>query len=249
MRLFVVVPVYNEAQSLERLFSQAEAWNFAPFSPEFIFVQNGSSDESSLVCSKIVQRLKFPKGFHIDVKDAGIGHAYYAGIKFVHEHRNPLKRDWLLLTAADFPFQDSDLKKFLDWHQKASVEPKPAIIIGSKGHAESVIRRTQLRRGLTFGFYVLRRVFFNLRLKDTQGTFFLSGALPLKFYNSIESRDYFFSTELCLRAVSQGLAMAEIPVVFMEESRPSKINVSKDVLTVLKRLAKFWFESKRWVKE
>lgn len=93
----------------------------------------------------------------------GMGHAYRTGIAASRGAR-------VVLTADDLPFGFDDLE--------AAEGLDPAVypvVIGSKGHRDSVVDRGLLRGLLSRGFWLLRRLVLGMRTLDPQGTFILAG--------------------------------------------------------------------------
>jgi dolichyl-phosphate beta-glucosyltransferase len=131
---------------------------------EVLVVENGSTDGTQALLERLEQSWTHPTVSLVLLRSAqGMGNAYRAGIAASRGVR-------VVLTAIDLPFGFSDLEAAE--HVDPAAHP---VVIGSKGHRDSVVDRGLLRRVLSWGFWTLRRLVLGMRTLDPQGTFVLAG--------------------------------------------------------------------------
>lgn len=226
MRLTIVVPVHNEASLIE---PTARRLRDCPFLDAFsrtniIFVENGSSDDSHEVLTRMEGRQVWPEGrgwlIGASVPSAGIGYAYAKGADLAIQRGMTSSEDWLLWTACDLPFGFSDMAGFLELRSR---ETDVSIVIGSKAHSDSVVPRSLTRKLMSAAFYGLRGAFLGMSTGDTQGTFFVRGDVLKPLVDSTQARDFFFTTEFCYHALKENRSIIEVPVCLEPELRPSTV--------------------------
>ena len=213
-----ILPVHNEEKILRSTVAALlERLSTSPGS-EVIMVENGSTDSSPA----LVRRLEAELGGGIVAVLAatsakGFGNALRRGMELAGG-------DLVMLTAADLPFGFSDLDAALELHDR------PPVVVGSKGHAQSVVAASLLRRVMSFGFRLLRHAALGLRVRDSQGTILVERGLLATLRPSLESDDYLLSTELITLAARKGAAVVEVPVVYDAPRSDSRIRPVRDSL-------------------
>lgn len=195
--LSYVVPAHNSEEVIEdTLYELAE--RFAGRQVEILVVENGSTDSTpDLLRDAEAIWTRHDVTLRVLSTERGLGNALRHGIA---ESRG----DRIFLGADDLPFGFGDLE--------AALPMDHPVVIGSKGHRDSVVRRSPTRDLMTFGFRVLRRMILGMRTRDPQGTFILDGAWARSVVARVREPGYLFSTELCHLAESSGIEPVEVPV-------------------------------------
>jgi hypothetical protein len=143
-----------------------------------------------------------------------MGNAYRAGIA-------ASRGDRVVLTADDLPFGFDDLDA------AEGVDPTAhPVVIGSKGHPDSDVDRGLLRRVLSSGFRVLRRVVLGMRTLDPQGTFVLAGDWAREIVPRLVEPGYLVTTELCHVAERSGVRPLEVPVRLSPQHRDHRSRIA-----------------------
>lgn len=127
----IVVPVYNEAKNLPRLYRELKKHtNPLPYNFEYIFVDDGSQDESAMVIRKFLKKDKSIRFVELS-RNFGKEVATSAGL-----HR--AKGDAALMIDADMQMPPSLIAKFI-----AKWEEGSEIVVGVfSGRSMSWFRRT-----------------------------------------------------------------------------------------------------------
>ena len=219
LALSVVVPAHNcstlIAATVERL-----AERLSDRSAEIIVVENGSTDGTLARCEELAEAWGHPSvALVVTQSDKGMGNALRTGIAGSQGAS-------VLLTADDLPFGFDDLDA-ADRMAADGGGRSPAMIIGSKAHPQSDIRRGAGRNVLTSGFAVMRRWLLGSRVGDSQGTFVVDGALIRRLAPRLSEPGFLFTTELVHVAERSGIRPVEVPVRLSPDHRahPSRISM------------------------
>lgn len=201
--LSYLLPVHNQERVLDASVRRlVERLRRHPGS-EVILVENGSTDSSLRVCTRLAAECDSAEvAVHAITSARGFGNAYRRGIALA-------RADILVLTAADLPFGFDDLDAFL------ALEQRPAIAIGSKGHPDSRIQVAARRRVMSSAFRSLRRVVLGLRIADSQGTILIERVLAQRVLPRLRCADFLVSTEIVCWAHRAGHRAVELPVDYV----------------------------------
>lgn len=226
--LSVVIPAYNSGQVLAATVG-CFAGYLAGRSAEIIVVENGSTDDTAAVCRRLEQDWNDPTvSLRVFTSAKGMGNALRVG-------SSNSRGAQVLLTADDLPFGFDDLDAARALTEKLG--HAPLLMIGSKGHPESVIDRGLMRSTMTRGFSILRRVILGTHAKDPQGTFLIDGNLLRSLVGSLAEPGFLFTTELDYALELAGIQPVELPVRLSESHRnqPSRV-AGGDVLAMARGL-------------
>jgi hypothetical protein len=211
-----IVGVYNEAAVLRDTVQAVTARLESLPGSELILVENGSTDGSFELSCRLAEEFSTPAvRVRTSCSRKGLGNALREGIRVA-------ECDVVVLTAADLPFGFSDLDTAL------SIVPRPAIVLGSKGHARSVVRTSLQRRVMSAGFRLLRSALLDLRVSDSQGSITMSRELAQELLPLLESEGYFISTEIVAFAARAGEKPVEVPVEYANPRPDSKVDPLRD---------------------
>ena len=133
----IIYPVFNEAKRLQKTFLDIKKFEkLNKFTKiEYIFVNDGSSDETlSIIKKKIKQNVRF-KVVTYD-KNMGKGYALKRGVQVA-------KNDWVLTTDADCSVSNFQLQK---WIQKKYLDQDNLIYFGSRNHPSSIVKKKTARK-------------------------------------------------------------------------------------------------------
>jgi dolichyl-phosphate beta-glucosyltransferase len=229
--LSYVVPVHNEAATLERNVRRLEEHLQRFAGSRVLLIENGSSDDSWTVCQRLARADGPVTVEPYREPSAGMGYALQRGVLEELPRAEPNR--WLVLTAADLPFGFTDLDglvALLDAGQR------PDVVVGSKAHPRSEIQTSPTRTAATLTYRVLRRIIAGMRTGDSQGTFMFRAETARDIAPKITSRDFFWSTEFTYYAERAGLTIVEVPVVLEEQQRASTVKPFKHGSKMLKQL-------------
>ncbi len=196
---------------------------------EVLIVDDGSTDRSRAMLAEAAQgddRLKPVLDYE---RNRGKGAAVASGVERA-------RGNYVLLADVDLSTPLEELPKLT-----AAIEAGADIAIGSRAVAGAVVERGPRHRkvlGNTFNGAV--RLLTGLRLRDTQNGFKLFPAEAAKRLLAEQTCPGFaFDVELLMRADQAGLSIAEVPVLYLHDSRSSVrvASASIEMLRDVSRLA------------
>lgn len=238
MRFIYLIAAYNERAILPGLIDKFKELRDRNISFEVFVIDNGSSDGSAEILNILASENHW---LHpVFTNNKGLGFAFKKGLLNI-EHRKFSSSDWIVFSAADLPFNFSDLDSFLQYSAKFN---ECDVFLGSKYHKKSQIKTSLKRLIGSIIFFGIRLLILQLNVKDTQGTIFLR-AQKLNIYKKIKSNDYFFTTELIYN-LKPLTPIIEMPVVYQEGGRPSRVNLAVDGFKSFLQLVKLRSRSSRF---
>jgi glycosyltransferase involved in cell wall biosynthesis/putative flippase GtrA len=219
----IVIPVHNEAASLERSLLRLYAFLNASFPFSFVvtIVDNASSDETWPIAQRLAGSLARVRARHLDRKGRG----------------RALRDAWTHSDAEVLVYMDVDLATDL-----RALLPLVAPLLS--GHSD-VATGTRLRRSSRVVRGPRRELIsrgYNLLLRGVLGTTFTDAQCGFKAIRSdvaeqmlpmIDDEDWFFDTELLVLAERAGLRIHEVPVDWVDDP-DSRVQVVRTAVDDLK---------------
>jgi dolichol-phosphate mannosyltransferase len=210
--VWIVVPTYNEAGSIERLL-RALAGTLADAAPgdhRILVVDDGSPDGTAQIAERLGAELGVVEVLRRQVKDglgraylAGFAHALAGGAQLVGEMDADLSHDPAHLPAMLAAAQGADL------------------VLGSRYvPGGGVTDWGPLRRGLSRFGCAYARAILGVPQRDLTGGFKLIRRELLEAIDldSVRAQGYVFQIEVTYRAVLAGFRVAEVPIVFRDRA-------------------------------
>jgi glycosyltransferase involved in cell wall biosynthesis len=231
-KIIYVVAAHNESKLLKNKMSLIHhAAQDLPIGG-LVIIENGSSDNTLEICQQIKSEFS---GFPVVIGQEPVGDLGRAWARGLEESMKSFTEEhcFYLMTAADLPFDFTDIHEFLKFYQN---QPGLDVVIGSKGHPRSILDKTWLRKIMSAGFFTLRFLLLGLKVRDTQGTVFLRRGIVKQVLERTSARGFFFSTELIFRAKQQKLRIDEVPIVLRRDERKSSVKALRDSWRMLKLL-------------
>ncbi|AKB30289.1 Dolichol-P-glucose synthetase [Methanosarcina siciliae T4/M] len=227
----VVLPAYNEAARIENTVSiTAEALSKITDSFEIIIAEDGSTDGTDRIASKLSEQHSYVKHLHSDERQ-GRGRALNRAFKAA-------SGDVLCYIDVDLATDMSYLEKLI---RAVSTEGYD-FATGSRIMPESDAKRPFKREFASRGYNSLVRLFLHSKLYDHQCGFkaFRRDAL-FELLDEIDNQHWFWDTELLVRAQHQGYRVLEFPV-YWRHGGSSKVNFVKDILGMGSEIFRLWWE-------
>lgn len=240
MDLSVVMPAYNEGEHIyNNLLETDRIISGFCDSFEIVCVDDGSRDNTKTEieraakeCSRIRMISYTPNG--------GKGHAIKTGVLAA-------KGDRIGFLDSDLDLSPDHFKDFLS-HMD---QEKADVVIGSKMHKESQLEYPFIRKFVSFGYYVMLRVLFHLKVHDTQtGVKVYRGDLLKEIVPDVITKGFAYDIELLAVANEMGAKIIERPIrlVFTREGGFARIRF-KDIWLVFKDTFKIKKKVRRIRKE
>ena len=229
--LSVVFPLYNESERLSYTFQDIEKFRKKKLirNIEYIFVDDGSTDNSLKIIKNFFKKKKFFKYKIIKIKkNLGKGNALKKGIFLA-------KNEWILTLDADISVS---LLQLNDWIKKKYIEKKVFIYFGSRNLKNSKIEFKIYRKILGILFSFLLNIMFQVNIKDTQCGFKLyKNKIAKLLFKKVRDKGYVHDVEVVLLSKKYNYSLKELPVVWTHRN-DSKLNLLTDTFKMFYNLIK-----------
>jgi dolichol-phosphate mannosyltransferase len=205
MRTLVVVPTYNEAETIVALL---EAVRSTAPGVDVLVVDDGSPDGTGKLAEDVAARLGQIEVLHREAK-AGLGTAYRAGFA----RGLAQGYDAVVEMDADFSHDPQALPGLLEAAEDYDV------VIGSRYVPGAAIPNWTLARlALSRGGNLYASLLLSLRVADSTAGYrvYRREALERMDYQTVRAEGYAFQIEMTHRARQAGASIKEVPITFVD---------------------------------
>ncbi len=219
----VVIPVLNEAATLAVQMHKLNAFLKAsiPYESTITIVDNGSNDGTWDIASALAKEGTGIKAIHMDQKGRG----------------RALNRAWLTSKADILTYMDVDLSTSLESLLpmiQPLAEGTAQIATGSRLRKESKVKRSFKRELISRSYNYVLRISLGLSTSDAQCGFkAIRRELAQELLPEVADTQWFFDTELLVKAERRGLTVHEVPVAWVEDT-DSRVNIRRTATDDLK---------------
>jgi len=209
MKLSIIIPVYNEEDTIEESIKRVFEADVLDFEKEIIVINDGSRDNTS----RILENIKSKFNFNLlnKTKNQGKGNAVKQGIEIA-------TGDYIIIQDADLEYDPSDYKKMLE-----VLKTEKGAVFGT--------RNTQKREGGYYTYYLggkiltlIFNIFFKTNLTDVMTCYKI---FPAEFakQNPTLSNGFEFEIELAAKIAKQKIKITEVPISY----KPRNISQGKKI--------------------
>jgi len=224
IRLSVLLPAYNEAENLEQLVIESlSVLDEIIQCYELIIINDGSSDNTLETALSLSANNNHVKVVNHE-KNNGMGHAIKQGCAAA-------QYEWLLYIDADNQIKLKTIKNCFPMLEHADM------VIGYRINRKD----TRWRRSISHLYNKFISLFINLPIRDINCGFKLFHKDILKNI-SLPSRGFFLSTELALKAHSQGIQIKEFPIEHFPRLRGKSSVSFHSIILALKDILLYSFD-------
>jgi dolichol-phosphate mannosyltransferase len=210
--VWVVIPTYNEAATLERIVraTVAELRRVAPAEHRILIVDDNSPDGTGAIADALASELEEVEVLHRTAKD-GLGQAYLAGFGRALE----AGAEFVIEMDADFSHDPRYLGDLLRAAETADLVLGSRYVPGGGVRDWGLLRRLISRGG---GMYA--RMILRVRVRDLTGGFKCIRRRVLEAIDlpSVRAEGYVFQIEVTYRALLAGFKVVEVPIVFSDRT-------------------------------
>ena len=233
MKLSVIVPAYNEGDRIcGNLGVVSESLSSFSSDYEIIAVNDGSTDNTA---EEILRASKSDPHIIpvIYEKNRGKGGAIIEGVRNANG-------DIIGFVDADLDLPPIMLKDFLNNMNTTGCD----VVIGSKMHPESKVDYPFARKLFSFCYFIMLKILFGLKFKDTQTGIKLFKCPLIKKITAVqETKGFAFDIEQLALANKLGSKINEMPITlnFSRQESFGRIRI-KDVLKMFTDTIKIWWK-------
>ncbi|MBI5145367.1 MAG: glycosyltransferase [Candidatus Omnitrophica bacterium] len=213
-KVSVIMPAYNEAERIASSIDEtARTLNGFSWLWELILIDDGSTDrtyEKALEAS-----LRYPQQVFVrrNPFNQGKGRAIKKAFHYT-------SGDYVVFLDADLELHPIQLEAMFNIMHLNNAD----IVIGSKLHPNSIVNYPLVRRIISFAYYLLVKILFNLPCHDTQTGLKLFKAKALgRVFHRILVKEFAFDLEVLVNAHHLGYRIAEAPIVLNTQKRYGRI--------------------------
>ena len=223
--LTVVIPLYNEEKRIEKTINSLNNFK-APKGvvlSKIIFVDDGSTDNTVKILKN--STFKFPAEIRTYKQNRGRGFAVKMGVR-------EAESDYVMYIDGDYSIPLENLKTFSKYMQKDI-----PVIIGSKKikGTKCLVKRSFLRELIGTGHTVIFSKILGVSIKDFQGGFkVFSRPVAQIIFPKLRQERWGMDAELIYVANKMGFEVKELPIIWSNVSKSSKVNLIRDILRALK---------------
>lgn len=232
LKFSIVVPAYNEGEHIfENVLTIVKAVEKFASDFEVLPVNDGSKDNTA---AEIIRASKLdPRVIPVIYEEnRGKGGAIAEGV-------NKASGDVIGFIDADLDLSPELFESFLKKMTESSCE----VVIGSKMHKDSKLNYPLARKIFSFCYFIMLKVLFGLRVKDTQTGIKIYKASYIKRISSIQRvKGFAFDIEQLALANNLGARIEEMPIVlnYSREASFGRIRI-KDILKMFGDTLKIWW--------
>jgi len=229
-KISIIMPAYNEAGHISSNIEETvKVFNSFGYSWELIVIDDGSSDNTyeraAALCKKYPQLIVKRNPYNL-----GKGRAIKKAVRYV-------TGDYVLFLDADMDLHPSQFPTLFGIMRLNNAD----IVIGSKLHPNSIVDYPFQRRVISWIYYLVVRVLFNLPCHDTQTGLKLFKVEVLRnVLPRILVKAFAFDLELLVNAHHLGYKITEAPIVLSTQRRSGRLGPNAIFATGLGTLAVFY---------
>ena len=222
-KVSIIMPAYNEAGRIAASIEEtARTFNEFGCSWELIVMDDGSADdtyEKAVEFSK-----KYPDKVIVKKNPYNLGKG-----RAIKKSLHYVTGDYTVFLDADMDLHPLQVQTLFDIMRLDNAD----IVIGSKLHPNSVVNYPLDRRIISFIYYLLVRILFNLPCHDTQTGLKLFRTEVLRnVFPRILVKKFAFDLEVLVNAHHLGYKITEAPIVLKPQRRYGRIG-SRAIFTTL----------------
>ena len=227
-KLSIVIPVYNEENTLEALLSKVKAVDLSPIEKEIILVDDGSKDNSV----QILEKLKKDDPnliVHIKGYNSGKGATLKVGFRLS-------TGDYVIVQDADLEYEPQDYHKLI----RALKEENVDVVYGSRfsGNYKDMSNLHYFGNKI---LTLITNMFFGVLLTDMETCYKLIPGIFAREVN-IKSARFNFEPEITAKILKAGMKIREVPITYKGRSHSEGKKITwRDGLVALFTLIRFRF--------
>jgi glycosyltransferase involved in cell wall biosynthesis len=230
-KISIIMPAYNEAGHIASSIEETvRTFNEFGCLWELIVIDDGSRDNTYKIAYELTK--KYPQQLIVKQNPYNLGKG-----RAIKKALHYLSGDYVVFLDADMDLHPLQVQTLFDIMRL----DKADIVIGSKLHPNSQVNYPLERKIISYVYYLLVRIIFNLPCHDTQtGLKLFKTEVVRKVFPRILVKKFAFDLEVLVNANHLGYKIAEAPIVLSSKRRFGRIGLYAVITTFWDTLAVFY---------
>lgn len=200
-KLSILIPVYNEVKHLEEVLQKVESVDLGYIEKEIILVDDGSTDGTRELLSKLEESNKYKIYYH--AKNMGKGAALRTGLSY-------FTGDIVLVQDADLEYDPNEYPRFLEPFKNNEAD----IVYGSRLSDETNKENFLIKSLLANKFLtLLTNILYGSKITDMETCYKIFRADVIKNIN-IKSNRFDFEPEISAKIMKRKHKLIEMPIKY-----------------------------------
>jgi len=228
MKLSVIIPVYNERETIEEILRKVESVNVGKIQREIIVVDDFSKDGTREILQELAKNKKIKLLFHD--RNYGKGHAIKSGLKIA-------RGDIILVQDADLEYNPDEYSELI----KPILDGQTKVVYGSR-----ILKKDNKYSSLLFylgGRIVtaITNLLYNSKLTDEPTCYKVFKKEVIDGIR-IDGERFEWEPEVTAKILKKGIKISEVPISYKPRGKEKgkKINW-KDGIVAIWTLIKYRF--------
>jgi glycosyltransferase involved in cell wall biosynthesis len=230
-KISIIMPAYNETNrivnSIEETVKTFQKFGY-PW--ELIVMDDGSSDDTFEKASQLIKNYSNNLIVKRNPINLGKGRVLKKAFHYV-------SGDYVVFLDADMDLHPLQVQTLFDIMRLNNSD----IVIGSKLHPNSIVNYPLERRIVSFIYYLLVKLLFNLPCHDTQtGLKLFKSEVLLEVFPRILVKQFAFDLEVLVNANHLGYKITEAPIVLNSQRKFGRIGLESIFTIFVDTMAIFY---------
>ncbi|MBS3085527.1 glycosyltransferase family 2 protein [Candidatus Pacearchaeota archaeon] len=200
MELSIIMPVYNEERTLEKIVSRVQKAKISKVKKEIVIVNDASKDNTEKVIKQLKKRYKNIKSFS-HAKNKGKGAAIQTALKHI-------SGGIIVIQDGDTEYNPEDFKRLI----QPILDNQVKVVYGS--------RMLGNRTGFVFYSYyfgnkfltLLTRILYQQKITDMETCYKMMSREVIDKIQPLESNRFDIEPEITAKIIKNGYKILEIPI-------------------------------------
>ena len=230
-KVSIIMPAYNEASWIKSSIEEtARAFSEFGCAWELAVMDDGSTDDTYEKALELIEKYPHQLIVKKNPYNLGKGRAIKKALRYI-------SGDYVVFLDADMDLPPLQIQALFDIMRLDCAD----IVIGSKLHPNSIVSYPASRRLVSFVYYLLVRMLFNLPCHDTQtGLKLFKTEVLRNVFPRILVKKFAFDLEVLVNAHHLGYKITEAPIVLTTRRRYGRIGLKAVFTTLWDTLAVFY---------
>jgi len=233
MKIYIVIPTYNEKDNLKILVKKISELKIE--NSYIIIVDDNSPDKTGVLADKLAEDYNLSV-IHRSAKQ-GLGSAYKQGFSLAIQN----DADLIVQMDADLSHNPDDIPRLIT----VCLEGYDLVIGSRKIKGGQIVNWNLWRKFCSWGAMSFARLALNIKTKDLTAGFrcFKKEALQKINFQNIKSNGYAWLEEIIYLAEKNNLKIKEVPVSFVDRKAGRSKLGKKEIIEFFKTIFRLKFHS------